>query len=150
MELNVAELNALADKLEQPLPANVVFDMGVFYRRELDSRGTRCAYCAGGFALLDDALAKFASPFSYPDKLAEKFGKETLVGSSYVWLFAALWQKFDNTPRGAAKRVRYFAKRGRPPLWFIKWSYSSDYFDMGRDDATLKRQYANWRRRSLT
>jgi len=44
------------------------------------------------------------------------FGLE--VGSNdWMYLFAASWRHTDNTPKGSAKRLRYYAVNGLPKNW---------------------------------
>lgn len=35
------------------------------------------------------------------------------------WCFSGLWAKYDNTPQGAAKRIRYLLEHGAPPDDFL-------------------------------
>ena len=39
-------------------------------------------------------------------------------GRNFNWLFGQAWAKIDNTPRGAALRIRDLLKHGRPPARF--------------------------------
>ncbi len=37
---------------------------------------------------------------------------------AWAWMFSGGWYYVDNTPVGAAKRIRYYLKYGNVPLWF--------------------------------
>jgi hypothetical protein len=50
------------------------------------------------------------------------------VIDEWAWLFAAEWSKFDNTPLGAAKRIRTLLESGVPEGFCIGSRY---YFDIG-------------------
>lgn len=39
---------------------------------------------------------------------------------AWGWLFSGYWQFIDNTPIGAAKRIRYYLKYGSYPWWYPK------------------------------
>lgn len=36
---------------------------------------------------------------------------------SWYYLFSCSWKRIDNTPEGAAKRIRYYVKNGLPFNW---------------------------------
>ena len=42
--------------------------------------------------------------------------RDTRVGV-YTWAFHEAWAHYDNTPQGAAQRIRYALKHGVPILW---------------------------------
>ena len=52
--------------------------------------------------------------YSYSDRV---FGlADNLL--AWDWCFAGAWADVDNTPQGAAKRIRYLLANGKPPEWF--------------------------------
>ena len=131
-----ANLLALADFLDKD-PSN--FDMGNFAENDEQSVdvcainsdhncGTVC--CAIGM-----------SPFIFP----EKCNKSLRVGSyldwqclgdylygklnmfAWDWMFSHMWTRYDNTPRGAARRIRYFVKNGLPNYVDNYMKYITDF-----------------------
>lgn len=43
---------------------------------------------------------------------------DVFYGNHWDWMFAGEWKYIDNTPIGAAKRIRYFVEHGREPVWY--------------------------------
>lgn len=41
---------------------------------------------------------------------------------AWLWCFSGRWSSYDNTPRGAAKRMQYLLQHGAPPEG---WTYDS-------------------------
>ena len=39
--------------------------------------------------------------------------------NEFRWCFSGLWAQYDNTPEGAAARIRYLLKNGAPPDDFL-------------------------------
>lgn len=42
------------------------------------------------------------------------FGVDLYEGNTFAFLFSCEWQRFDNTPEGAADRINYFLEKGLP------------------------------------
>ena len=42
-----------------------------------------------------------------------------LQGEALRWCFSSRWAEIDNTPEGAAKRIRYLLEHGAPPDDFL-------------------------------
>lgn len=49
---------------------------------------------------------------------ARVFG--TFINKHWDWMFGAEWGYLDNTPLGAAKRIRYFVQNKNHPVWY-RW-----------------------------
>ena len=70
------------------------------------------------------SLKRFAA---YPNlEVVERWGAAfTLIerGSpEWRYLFAAAWRREDNTPTGAAKRIRHLVEKGLPKNWLAQLS----------------------------
>lgn len=135
--MNINNLKTLADYLAA-LPADYThFDMGHWHtgEKETDPPTTRCGTvaCAAGHGpaagilpldnhiLVDDSIDWFA----YTEDLFEL----DFESREHVWCFGGGWSLHDNTPQGAAKRIRYLIHHGRPPRGFHHASdaWISDY-----------------------
>lgn len=44
-----------------------------------------------------------------------------LTDPEWKWCFSAHWPEIDNTPKGAAKRIRMLANGEVPTAWLIEW-----------------------------
>ena len=46
------------------------------------------------------------------------FGMDSHKENKFEWnfVFSYRWEEYDNTPKGAAARIRYLVKHGRPPV----------------------------------
>lgn len=45
------------------------------------------------------------------------FTKINVESAEWDYLFHSMWKYADNTPTGAAKRIRYFVENGLPDTW---------------------------------
>jgi hypothetical protein len=45
-------------------------------------------------------------------------------GDDWTWMFGGDWADVDNTPQGAAKRIRYFLEHGVPEDFYYHCQYS--------------------------
>ena len=52
-----------------------------------------------------------------------------LSSSEWTWCFDSYWVKIDNTPSGAAKRIRYLVEHGIPLEWFAPLPYDPEIYD---------------------
>lgn len=48
---------------------------------------------------------------------AERFTGIEFLSDEWLFLFSFIWSYVDNTPTGAAKRIRYFVENGLPNNW---------------------------------
>jgi hypothetical protein len=51
------------------------------------------------------------------NKWSKQFTGIDLYSDSYLYLFSSRWSVTDNTPTGAAKRIRHFVENGLPKDW---------------------------------
>ena len=119
-----ANLLALADFLDTD-PAD--FDMWTFAKKkgeilQVDEPiecGTVC--CAVGYSavIFPEKLKEFLKTHLDPDWM--DYGDYVFgnLGIGWDWLFSGSWSAVDNTPKGAAKRIRDYVKNGVPE-WFVK------------------------------
>lgn len=90
------------------------------YKTECGSIGCVLGYCTtldmAGFMACADAEDPYGT-------WSEKF--TGLDGSSQEWMymFASYWYWTDNTPQGAAARIRYVVKNGIPVDWYAQMMY---------------------------
>lgn len=122
--MNVQNLLLLANYLES-LPADYEdFEMGMFHdvaETPFDAVGTHCgtAACAVGHAPQVEGLPKPIEGEGWAPYSERIFG---VSGYSLEWdyMFSDSWDIVDNTPHGAAKRIRYIAEHGTVPKG---WQY---------------------------
>ena len=60
------------------------------------------------------------------------FNSEPLSRASTIawhWCFGSEWGQCDNTPKGAAARIRYLLRHGRPPVGFDTVSSCKDFVE---------------------
>lgn len=148
-----ANLLKLADYLDTVAQAN--FDMGEYrlYRYDDDEDwdiadglnpndkepecGTVC--CAAGSGLLA-GIPAIPSDYYWDAYIQRVFGVR--MGDSdevWSWLFHYMWKHVDNTPAGAAKRIRYFLERGVPYNAYAQIHGQNPY--MFAEGATLMTVY---------
>jgi len=114
--VNIENLTTLANFLDTlPAPA---FHMGSFARDEhgerLDIQIHECATVACAVGYGPRAGIHHENDRSWEDYSERVF--EIEIGSrSWMWCFAGTWADVDNTPSGAAKRIRYLITHGEPP-----------------------------------
>lgn len=146
-EINEKHLLLLADGLEK-VPQSQ-FDMHEYRQREKDSgEFTVCTFvskndcgtigCALGHAPLIPGLEPIKDDFNchangdlinlmWDRYCMRVFGIASRYINSPAWtfLFYGRWRHFDNTPQGAAKRIRFLVKHGRPPV--DRLEYASEF-----------------------
>ena len=82
--------------------------------RECNSVGCVIGHCT---ILDENPLPMFRSgDINFTAWLREFTGLGPLSGES-AYLFASSWEAVDNTPTGAAKRIRHFLEHGLPQDW---------------------------------
>ena len=65
------------------------------------------SYCNSGEKYLDFG--------TYSTRVLEITEADSDLDGPWEWCFDAEWCEIDNTPRGAAKRIRYLIANGEPP-----------------------------------
>ena len=105
-----ANLEKLAGYLESG-ELSAKFDMGRF-SEDCDSHVTECGSvgCAvghGPYAGIPKYAAENWAGYAY-----RVFGAN--LSGAFLWCFEGGWYYIDNTPQGAAKRIRYMLKHGIP------------------------------------
>lgn len=117
--MNAKNLLQLADFLDT-LPSEK-FAMDAYARDEHDEAlelaahecGTVC--CAAGWGPAA-GLAPLPSDDSWEEYTHRVFGVEA-ADPAWSWCFSGLWRRADNTPAGAAKRIRHLVEHGLPENW---------------------------------
>lgn len=109
----------LAEYLEGGTKENTRFDMAYYYDDSTsDGFSTTCgsAGCAvghGPYAGIPKEVGE-----AWDDYCERVFGVDTdVVHDAYSFLFGSEWEQFDNTPKGAARRIRYYLDNGVPEEW---------------------------------
>lgn len=115
--MNKDNLLRMADHIETVLQE--MFDMK-FIRRgdettpECDSVGDIIGHCTrldnDPLPILKDGRIDFTT-------WSESFTGIDSWSGEWDFLFASQWEIIDNTPVGAAKRIRYFVENGLPDNW---------------------------------
>jgi hypothetical protein len=116
--VNRENLAKLADYLQRPLPID--FDMeyygldssggDVLYPSKAPSCGTvACAVGCGPYAGI--APEPVEGWRAYSDRVFD------LNAPAWLWLFSTDWSEIDNTPQGAAARIRWLLDKGLPGNW---------------------------------
>ncbi len=128
-EQHKTNLLKMADYIET-IPQEL-FDMGGWredgdkYSHECKSIGCVLGHCT----ILDtDPLPKHFDDSIDFRKWSEEFtGINSEYGSEeWKYLFDADWDSIDNTPTGAAKRIRYFVENGLPTNWDDQLYYGDE------------------------
>lgn len=130
-----ANLLKLADALDNMPPPDVRFDMSDY--AELGLRAATCGAvgCAIGVASIVIAPRELVltryfvaslpesenNPRSYFESW-EAYARRVLGHDTYnsyagTWMFDAAWARRDNTPKGAAARIRWYVFNGLPEDW---------------------------------
>ncbi len=59
----------------------------------------------------------WAFEFTGLSSLADDFIARTTNNDSWSWCFSPVWQRVDNTPEGAARRIEWLVEHGLPKNW---------------------------------
>ena len=127
--MNKGNLSKLADYLETEVKQKQ-FDMDLYRSDEV---GRMCDFrsyhdcgtvgCALGWAPFVEGLEPIDQEFD-----DDHYMGVSLIFASYQrrvfdlstiaweWCFSDEWRSYDNTPKGAAKRIRYFVEHGQVPF----------------------------------
>jgi len=117
MELNIKNLEEMADFIET-VPSKIFnmlhIRMGGKVTPECDSVGCIIGHCT--------VLDKRPLPRLFNGEInfyswAEEFTGLLLLPQAWCYLFSSNWAFTDDTPTGAAKRIRFFLKNGIPNDW---------------------------------
>ena len=118
--MNTESLETLATYLESG-ELKAEFTMAYFFDVDADLGMPTCGSsgCAVGHG-------PYAGISKIPGEGWVSYGTRAFGLSSgdldWLWCFSSVWVNVDNTPRGAAKRIRYLLANGKPPEWFdIQW-----------------------------
>jgi len=117
MELNIKNLEEMADFIET-VPSKFFnmyrFRKGWEVTPECDSVGCIIGHCT----VLDKRpLPRLLNGDIYFYSWAEEFTGLPMRSSASRYLFSPDWADTDDTPKGAAKRIRFFLKNGLPNDW---------------------------------
>ena len=84
--------------------------------------------CAAGYG---PAAGISPSPYStWTNYIFYSFGIEG-ISNAFSWVFSPYWGTYDNTPQGAAKRIRYFLEHGVPAMFTFD-EFTFDEFSMAK------------------
>lgn len=119
-------LAALADLLETVEPER--FDMEDFYIAgdvvgHLPTEAVQLPHecnttgCALGWAVTLFRPLGYEDWYAYAERIFGVIGVPGQSEPTYRWLFHYRWEQRDNTPRGAAARIRYLLDHGLPEDW---------------------------------
>lgn len=95
------------------------FTMSV-YRGEKDFKDASCDTigCAVGHCtILAPHLIKQTELGIDFEAWVKEFTGVEWASKEWRWLFSGIWVLIDNTPTGAAKRIRHFVEHGLPDDW---------------------------------
>lgn len=114
-QFKIDNLNKLADYLEEHVQ-ETQFDMSG-YRMHKPKCGT--VACAIGWSpdAIPEIRVKYGPKYDWLE-IAEYFVNRSDDDYSWTWCFSGAWTGFDNTVKGAVRRLRYLAHHHRPPPWF--------------------------------
>lgn len=130
-----ANLLKLADALDNMPPPDVRFDMSNYAEPGLNAATCGAVGCAIGVASIviaprEQVLARYFvaslpesenNPRSHFEPwwaYAERvLGHDPSYSNAGVWMFDASWRYRDNTPKGAAARIRWYVFNGLPENW---------------------------------
>jgi len=104
----------MADYIETVLQRN--FNMRIFRTGQRTAHECGSVGCVIGHCTILDERPLPMNRFDNIDFDAWSFDFTGLKPNSDEWdyLFSSDWETIDNTPTGAAKRIRYFLKNGLP------------------------------------
>lgn len=127
--MNIENLTKLAAYLESMPEEYRGFNMG-FWLREAETKNEyrwppvntiftpyEARYHCGtvGCAVGHGPMAGIrANPGELWDDYSERVFDLEVFGPEWTWCFDADWSSVDNTPQGAAKRIRYLLEHGLP------------------------------------
>jgi len=120
--MNESNLLLLADYLEA-LPEDYKhFHMAAYNKDGYDPSQiteSHCgtAACAVGHAIYVDGLPEPNYDETWNDYSYRIFG---VSDEEWCWCFGVDWRYIDNTPHGAAKRIRYMVDHGVPGDWYMQ------------------------------
>lgn len=116
---NVANLNRMADYIET-IPQEK-FDMVDFRKDDLPTEyECNTVGCIIGHCTILDEMSNMPK---YPDGWinfflwSKQFTGLELNSDFWRWCFSGSWVSVDNTPTGAARRIRYTINNGIPENW---------------------------------
>ena len=117
-EMNRENLSRMADYIETVLQRNFNmrrFRMGQKFGHECNSVGCVIGHCT--------VLDENPLPIDYSGDIdftawSSKFTGVPSFYDEWEYLFSYDWEDVDNTPTGAAKRIRHFLLRGLPQNWY--------------------------------
>lgn len=133
-EMNRKNLKKLADYLADLPEGGPRFDMTWYYTVPGDNNvfpseiveSCKTAACAVGYATHIRGLEAYDDEHNWGTYIERIFG--FYEGSeSYTWCFHADWGDYDNTAKGASKRIKYFLKNGIPDEFFNENYISNKY-----------------------
>ena len=114
--INLENLIRMADYIEtvpQEKFGMMAYRYGDNTRYECDSIGCIIGHCT----ILDDADL----PINISGSIAFQVWSQKFIGTDdeevWLYLFSYHWMHSDNTPTGAAKRIRYYVANGLPENW---------------------------------
>lgn len=115
--MNRENLKKLADYLEGPLKAD--FNMSAYCEEFLYDQSTcgsvGCALGHGPYAGIPKT--RYESWNRYSERA---FGFSN-ASKEWGWIFSSRWSSVDNSPIGAAKRIRILLDEGLPANAFSQW-----------------------------
>lgn len=130
--MNSENLQKLADRLTTV--GQEQFDMGIFWAYK-DEDGDEVSALDLAEIIRGDApkcptaacaLGHAATIFPLEEKGWLSFGERVFevnpCSREWDWCFSGTWDKFDNTPTGAAKRIQYLIDHGQAPEG---WSFEA-------------------------
>ena len=103
-----------------PAPKGVKFDMSNFtdlpYAREFAEVKCGTAGCAVGWAPFAGIKKRIGESWlTYSERVLIDYHSHI---NFWEWCFGGDWAEFDNTRKGAAKRIQYLLDNGKPPEGF--------------------------------
>jgi len=117
--MNKENLNKMADYIET-IPQDR-FDMGKFRTGEYKERECASVGCVlGHCTVIDENLLPIDhdNNIDFPNWSLEFTGLHPFYHlEKWQYLFSSDWSYVDNTPVGAAKRIRHFLEQGLPQDW---------------------------------
>lgn len=69
---------------------------------------------------------------------------DVIDSEHWDWMFAGEWRYIDNTPIGAAKRIRYFVEHGGIPTWYAYGEVGDLYSTVRREDPVPIEEVVPW------
>lgn len=117
--MNKKNLIKMADYIET-IPQEV-FDMEEYRQQKLDNSEPKCKSIGciiGHCTILDkNPLPRRSNGEIEFWEWSEEFTGICYLSDEWDYLFGCKWKNTDNTPTGAADRIRYFVVRGLPFDW---------------------------------